>query len=161
MGIRKTVKGLKGIYYSPVPASGLISDAEWTQLALNLEGTFTMNQEEDEQTDIYVEEQDVPIDTILKKGKFMIESDIPNFQYDVAQRMLGATKTADLDADGEPVTRVYLPNEAQYIYGMFKIVPRDGVKQFYLPYAQIGSYITGNLSKTAHTSSKPCLPWRQ
>lgn len=148
MGIIKTVKGLSAIYYSPLPASGLVADAVWDQLSVNLEGTFTMNQEEDEQTDIFIEEQDVPLDTILKKGKFIVESDIPDFQFSVAERVLGATKQASVDAEGASVTRVSLPDSAQYIYGMFKIVPRAGVEQFYITRGQINGYVTGNLSKT-------------
>jgi hypothetical protein len=148
MGIRKIVVGLEGLYYSPVPASGLIADANWENLALHLEGTFNMNQAEDEQTDVYVEEQDVPVITILKKGKFTFESDVLDFQYDVAQKLLGATKSDSQDAEGKKVARVKMPNLAQYLYGMWKIVPRDGVEAFYIPYGQIGAYISGSLSKT-------------
>lgn len=148
MGIIKTVKGLKSLLIADIPVSGKIADAEFHQLALNLEGTVKVNQEEDSQTDINVEEQDAPLDTILKKGKFMFESDIPDMQYSVAHEILGAEKKENIDVEGGKVTRVYIPDSAQYIYKMLKIVPKDGIEQLYFTRAQISAYITGNLSKT-------------
>ena len=147
MGIMKIVKGLKSLQIAVMPTSGLIADAKFEQLSLNLEGTFKMNQEEDTQTKIYVEEQDAALDTILKKGDFMFETDIPDYQYDVVHRLLGATKK-EVWVEGAKVQRVSLPDSAQYIYMMFKIIPKDGIEQFFITRGQVSAYMTGNLSKT-------------
>lgn len=148
METRQTTNGLEGIYWSPIPESGLIKYAKWERVSLNLEGTFSINQEEDELTDIFVEEQDIPLKTVGKKGKIIVESDIPDFKFSVAERLLGAYKETGIEQDGETGTMVYLPSSFQYLYGMFKVVPKEGVNAFFLPYAQISSYISGNLSKT-------------
>jgi len=145
--IRKTVLGLKGLYISDILGTGLISEANWKQLALNLEGTFSLTQDDTEETAINVEESDNPIVQILKAGKKSFTTSIPDLAFEVAQELLGATKSTEV-VEGVSVTRVHLPDDASYIYKMFKIVPKQGAEQFYYTKGQVAAKINGNLSKT-------------
>ena len=43
MGVQKIVKGLDYLGFAEMPESGLIANAEFIRLALNLEGSFKMN----------------------------------------------------------------------------------------------------------------------
>lgn len=144
---RKTVVGLKGLYISDINGTGLISEADWEQLAVNLEGTFAITQEDTEQTDINIEESDNPIVQVLNAGAKSFSTSIPDLAYEVANRLFGATKAAQV-VEGQSLTRVYLPDSAAYIYKMFKIVPAQGVEQFYVAKGQISAKVNGNLSKT-------------
>jgi hypothetical protein len=144
---RKTVVGLKGLYISDINGTGLISEADWEVLAVNLEGTFNITQDDTEQTDINIEESDSPIIQVLKAGAKSFDTSIPDLAYEVANRLFGATKSTET-VEGVALTRVKIPDSAAYIYKMFKIVPSQGVEQFYVAKGQISAKINGPLSKT-------------
>lgn len=146
MSIRRTTYGLEGLYISDISGAG-IPGCDWIRLGVNLEGTFTMAQEDTEETEILIEESDNPIVQILKAGKKSFTTSIPDLSFSVLQKLFGATKTENVNAEGELVTRVKIPDSAAYIFKSFKIVPKEGVEQIYFPKGQVSAKIAGSLTK--------------
>jgi hypothetical protein len=144
---RLTTLGLKGLYAAVTTGTTLIDDAQWEQLGVNLEGTFILTQEDTEETPINIEESDNPIVQVLKAGKKGFTTSIPDLAPALAIKLFGAT-TKVVTVEGQPKTRVVLPDSANYIYMMFKVVPTQGVDQFYYTKGQVSAKIEGTLGKT-------------
>lgn len=147
MSVRLTTYGLEGLYISDISGAG-IPGCKWSRLGVNLEGTFSLAQDDTEETEINIEESDNPIVQILKAGKRSFTTSIPSLDFGLLQQVFGATKgSAPIEVDGEMEYRVSIPDSAAYIFKSFKIVPSVGASQIYFPKGQISAKIAGNLTK--------------
>lgn len=133
--------GLKGLYISPLSK---LEDAQWELLAWNLKGTFTFAEEDAETTEQYVEETDLPILSSKKAGLKSFTTSIPDMAPDVAERVFGAT-VESVVVEGKPTKRVNMPDSAQTIYYMCKVVPKEGVEQIYFTKGDFAAKIEGTL----------------
>lgn len=133
--------GLKGVYIAPLST---LANAEWRQLAWNLKGTFTFAEEDAETTEQYVEETDLPILSSKKAGLKSFTTSIPDMSPQVAMDLFGAT-VESMVVEGKPTKRVSLPDSAQTINYMFKVVPKEGVEQIYFTKGDVAAKIEGTL----------------
>lgn len=142
--VRQTPLGLYGVFVSPLTT---LANASWVHLADNLEGSVSLAQEDNEETEIFVEETDTPIVKNVKAGVRTFNSSIPDLSFGVLQKLFNATAEPAVE-NGEDVTRVAMPDSAQFIYWMFKFVPKEGPKQFIFTKGQVSAKVNGNMSKT-------------
>lgn len=135
--------GLKGVYISPLSK---IEDAQWELLAWNLKGTFVFSEEDAETTEQYVEETDLPILSSKTAGLKSFTTSIPDMAPSVAVRLFGATVSETMVVEGKNTKRVSLPDSAQTINYMFKIVPKSGIEQIYFTKGDVATKIEGTLT---------------
>jgi len=135
--------GLDGFYVSPLTTIKL---AQWERIGLNMKGTFVFTEEDAETTDQYVEETDLPIFSTKKAGLKSITTEIPDMSVATFQRLFNTGTPANVVVEGAAMKRVALPDAAQTINYMCKIVPSDGVEQIYFTKGDFIAKIDGALS---------------
>lgn len=104
-----------------------------------LEGTASFIKEEDEEKEFYAEEHDDPIETILKKGKAILEFGIVDFTPDTLVKVLGGT------VDGTSGNWL-APDVAPEIEQYFEVVSKKDVK-IILKRAKVKGSVDWPLSK--------------
>lgn len=119
------------------PTKADFTETGYTPYGLTYQDTAKMSQEDGEETEFYAEEEDDPIETIVKAGKTTFTFSVMNPDLNTLKRLFG----------GEIATNIWAyPDVAATIEESLIILPRKGLK-FQVPRAKIKAKFNGEFSK--------------
>lgn len=138
------VWGLKKLSFAPL---GKITTAQWEQLSLTKEGTFSMTFDAPTLTPIFSEELANAIATKVTQGATQtFELDIPDLSFEVLE-FFGGTKETIGEAPNT-TERISFPEGNIVLKKMVKIEPMEGIKAFYVTNASVTYNPSGSFTKT-------------
>ena len=137
----KYTYGLEKIEFAPILGDGGIGTT-WTQYGLTAEDTFSMAEEDPTTTDLYVEESDTPVVSIVKEGKTTITFNIADPDIETLYNLKGGTTS------GSAPNRIWEKADTLPTLELsVKITPKEGFTAIRIPRASVSAKLNSTLSK--------------